>query len=188
MPEPTEPLDLIAARYRLGMEDGHSLVKFAESYLAGGHDDESVVRLAIVEPDEMSEVGPAFESVCRQLDHEIPSLGDAVRIAAAGALSEIVSGQKEPYDGLRELEAIYDRVWLLKRPDLSVPQESNMVGGEFGFERLIGAYYGYDDLRERPAEVSFEGKFGAEAVEALNQYVVTSAAEWLDSDENLRRV
>lgn len=179
-----DSLRLMAARFRLGLENADSLKTFAETYLADGHDEESVVRLAIVEPVEMYEVGPAFESVCRQLDHEIPSTDDAVRIAAAGALSEIVSGQVKPYDGLRELRTIYESVLSVDQPDPSMPPRSKYVGGEFGLEHLLGAYYGYDDLRERPGEVSYDDKFGDEAVEALDKFVVASSAAWLASDEN----
>jgi len=183
-----DPLKLTAARFRLGLENGPSLKKFAEEYLAAGHEESSVVQLAIVDEDGLADVGPAFEAACRQLHHEIPSLGDAVSIAAAGALSDIVDGRVEPQEGLRELRVIYDKVWPLEKPDASVPEQGEMLGGEFGFSDLLGAYYGYDDLRERPTEVSFEDKFGAEALEALDRFVVAKSGEWLASDRNpLRR-
>ena len=182
-----DQLTLTSARYRLQLETGPSLKKFAEEYLAGGHDESAVVRLAILDDDGLADVGPAFEVACRQLDHPIPTLGDAVRIAAAGALSGIVSGKTEPHAGLRELRAIYERVWPLEKPDPSVPEQAKTLGGEFGFSELLGAYYGYDDLLERPTEVSFQGKFGAEALEALDGFVVAKASEWLKSGHNPHR-
>jgi len=179
-----DPLNLTSARFRLGLENGPSLKKFAEEYLAAGHEEPSLVQLAVLDEDGLADVAPAFEAACRQLRHEVPSMGDAIPIAVAGALSDIVTGKVEPHAGLRELRVIYGKVWPLETPDPSVPEQAEMLGGEFGLSDLLGAYYGYDDIRERPTEVSFEDKFGAEALEALDQFVVAKSKEWLESDLN----
>lgn len=55
------------------------------------------------------------------------------------------------------------------------------VGDSHGIEHLMGAYYGYDDLDERPDEVSFEGRYGADAIAALDDDIRRLAAEWLDA-------
>jgi hypothetical protein len=49
-----------------------------------------------------------------------------------------------------------------------------------GIAALIGLYYGYDDLEERPHEVSFEGKYGPQAFPALDAEVARLARAWLD--------
>ena len=89
----------------------------------------------------------------------------------AGILRRIVSGATLPRSGLRELVAVHH----------SAPEAQNtrFVGDEFGIAQLIGYCYGYDDLEERPAEVSFEGRFGAQARMALNDEVVRLASVWL---------
>ena len=67
-----------------------------------------------------------------------------------GILRRIAAGTVKPRPGLGELVAVYH----------SAPQsETNRyVGEEYGIEQLYGFFYSYDDLEERPSEVSFEGQ------------------------------
>ncbi len=51
------------------------------------------------------------------------------------------------------------------------------VGDQRGLQHLIGAFYTYDDLYERPNEVSFEGIYGPAAVPVDDRYVRQLAAE-----------
>ena len=53
------------------------------------------------------------------------------------------------------------------------------VGDSHGIQQLIGYFWGYDDLEERPREVSFDGRYGADAFQALDQEVVRLAHQWL---------
>ena len=59
--------------------------------------------------------------------------------------------------------------------------DTTYVGEEYGVAQLIGYFYGYDDLEERPAEVSFDGRYGAEAIASLDAEVIRLAKAWLTS-------
>ena len=74
------------------------------SMLAEGHDEESVVKLAIADDDlVLPEVATLFEGVCRELGEPLPSLDEAIDTVTAAILAEIAEGQTEPRVGLRRL-------------------------------------------------------------------------------------
>ena len=97
---------------------------------------------------------------------------DQVEWELAGILRRIASGSVRPRVGLAELVAAHRR--------LPEPDTARFVGEEYGIAELIGYYWGYDDLEERPAEVSFAGQFGTRALAALDVEVVRLAQQWLD--------
>jgi len=51
-------------------------------------------------------------------------------------------------------------------------------------EHLIGAYWAYDDLTERP-ECSRDGKYGAESMAGGEQSVRQYARDWLDKYDHV---
>jgi hypothetical protein len=91
----------------------------------------------------------------------------------AGILRRIAAGSVRPRAGLGELVAAHVG---LPEP----PGAARFVGEEYGIAELIGCYWGYDDLEERPTEVSVARQFGARAIEALDAEVVRLAQSWLD--------
>ncbi len=164
-------IELVAARYRLGLESGESLRSLGEVLLADGHDE--AVRLAIVENPVMADVGPWFEEVCAELGQPIPPLSEAVDLVATEILREIVDGAVAPEVGLREL---VDDVYSAIRDQ---DQPGAYAGESHGLQDLIGARWGYDDLRDRPTELSIDGKFGEAAILALDENVRRYAHQWL---------
>ena len=96
---------------------------------------------------------------------------EAVEREFAGILQRIASGFVAPRAGLAELVDLH-----LRQPD---PEGVRYVGEEYGVAQLIGYFYGYDDLEERPAEVSFAGLHGRQAMAALDAEVVRLALAWL---------
>jgi hypothetical protein len=90
----------------------------------------------------------------------------------AGILRRVASGSVLPRVGLGELVRAH-----LRLPE---PTTGRFVGEEYGIAELIGCYWGYDDLEERPTEVSVGGHFGAPAIAALDAEVVRLARAWLD--------
>ena len=54
------------------------------------------------------------------------------------------------------------------------------VGRSRDLQQLIGAYWSYGELRERPAELSIDGRFGDEAIAQLDQHVIGFARDWLE--------
>jgi hypothetical protein len=54
------------------------------------------------------------------------------------------------------------------------------VGESRDLQPLIGAYWSYSELRERPTELSIDGRFGDEAVALLDKQVIGFARDWLE--------
>jgi hypothetical protein len=169
-------LELATARYRLGRENGESLHALGQSLLADERYADAAVKLAVLDDLEMAEVGPVFERMCRQVRQAIPPLDEAIRIVSAARLDDIASGSVDPQTGLRRL--MDDVYW----PHLASREEAEhhrYVGGSYGLERLIGAYWAYDELRNRPHELSTDGRFGEKAISLLDEEVRANAREWL---------
>ncbi len=171
---PMDQLELAAAKYQLGRQTGEALRDLGVALLSEGHD--QAVRLAIVEDLTMAEVAPIFERVCREMGQAIPPLDQSIDIVIAAQLSEIAEGRVGPEMGLRQL--MEDVV----SPHVTAESEAGQytfAGESRGLQHLVGAYWGYDELRARPTEVSLDGRFGDEAIELLDEEVVGFARDWL---------
>jgi hypothetical protein len=163
-------IELEAARYRLGKASPESLRSLAEALLAEGHDE--AVKLAIVEEPTMADVGPLFEEMCAELGQPIPSVPEAVDIVIRATLQAIADGSVDPEPGVKELVDVYAFLREQASP-------GGYVGESHGIEGLVAARWGYDDLRERPTELSIDGKYGEAAIPLLDADVRRLANEWL---------
>ena len=171
-------IELAAARYRLGRASGESLVALAGELLREGHD--GAVKLALAEDlDPVAwEVGPLFEDLCAQMGQPIPDPHKAADILTTAILREIVNGSLAPEAGLKQL--MNDVYW----PHVSHEDGSGIghyVGESHGLQHLVGAYWSYDELRERPTELSIDGKFGDAAIALLDEHVKGLARDWLSA-------
>ena len=70
---------------------------------------------------------------------------------------------------------------------------NEFAGDSHGIQHLIGIFYGFDDLEDRPHEVTCNGNYGAAAVKELENELVKAAIAWLNEfrgrcvvDENPR--
>ncbi len=172
-------LRLAAARYRLGRETGDSLRAVGEELLSEGYD--QAVRLAIMEELSMYEVGPVFERLCTDLGEPIPLLDQAIAIVTTAILRDIVDGVITPEAGLQRL--MDDVYW----PHVSA-ENGEYVGDSRGLQHLIGAYWSYDELRKRPAELSINGAFGEAAISLLDDEVRRFASDWLVTHHDVDHV
>jgi hypothetical protein len=169
-------LELAAARYRLGLDDGASLRALGEALLSDEHDTDTAVSLAIVDDLALSEVGPVFEQVCRELKQTIPSLDEAIGKVSTAILRYIVDGSADPQT---DLQRLMDEIYW---PHLAVETKADKgqyIGESHNLQSLIGAYWSYDELLKRPAELSIDGKHGAEAIALLDERVRALAQDWL---------
>lgn len=169
-----DQLELAAAKYQLGRQTGEALRDLGVALLSEGHD--QAVRLAIVEDLTMAEVGPIFERVCREMGQPIPPLDQAIDIVIEAQLSDIAEGRVAPEIGLRQL--MEDVV----SPHVTGERKAGQYtfsGESRGLQHLVGAYWGYNELRARPTELSIDGKFGDEAIALLDEQVVGFARDWL---------
>ena len=167
-----------AVRYRLGLQDTESLVRAADSLLADGHTVPAVIELSILDSPVMAEAAPVFERVCAELGVTIPNKVEAVDELLRTYLESIASGARPPREGLA---AIMREVYF---PHMAGEPCKRYVGDSHGMEHLIGAYWAYDDLTERP-ECSWDGKHGAEAITSWEQSVRQYARDWLEKYDHV---
>jgi hypothetical protein len=123
----------------------------------------------------ISDVGPIFERLCGALGQPIPPVDEAIDIVTTAILREIVNGSVAPEVGLQRLmDDVYD-------PHVSTETDLEYVGESRGLQDLIGTYWSYSELRERPNELSIEGRFGEAAIPLLDQQACQLANEWLNT-------
>ena len=121
----------------------------------------------------MSNVGPLFERGLQEAGIRLPTTADAIWVVTRYHMHRIARGDVPPREGARRLiEEVYHRANLYS-------MSKKCMGDSHGLETLIGNFYSYDDLEERPAEVSCDGLYGEEAKEALGEHIVNDAREWL---------
>lgn len=175
-----EGLDLAAARYRLGLQTAGALRELGVSLLAAGHD--QALQLAIADDLDGDAIGVCFERLCHDLGRPAPALDEAIERVTEAILRDITEARTPPEAGLQRLmlEVVAPHVWgedeLLS---------AAYVGASRGLHHLVGAHYGYDDLRERPDTVSNDGRYGEEAIALLDRQVVSFARDWLAGRERL---
>lgn len=63
--------------------------------------------------------------------------------------------------------------------EIELPSPEQFVGDSHDLQRLIGAHYGFDDLEERPGEVSCDGLYRSAAIQVLERHVIELARDWL---------
>jgi hypothetical protein len=122
----------------------------------------------------MVNVGPLFERALRDLAIALPSKEEAVCSLLRHHVGRIAEGLVPPRDGMR---SVLNEVYY---PADLYTETTKYVGDSHGLQHLLGSFYSYDDLEERPEEVSFEGKFGEEALVGLDRHIVSLAKSWID--------
>ena len=166
-----DSLALAAARHRLGLETADSLRALAGALLAAGNDD--ALQLAIAHDLNVDELESIFRKLLRSLGQPSPTLEQARRTVTRATLQDIIDGTTTPETGLAHL--VRDVTpWKDDPPH-------TYVGDSWGLHHLVGLYWNYDELRERPT-ASIDGKYGNDAIPLLDREVMSQAREWLASD------
>lgn len=166
-------LQLVAARYQLGLLPSSEFPRIAMAALEAGCDGIALCELSCEQRPTLSEHGAVFERALRDCSVTIPSTDDAVDCVLRHYLHSIASGDLPPREGM------YRVVNDLYHPHIAKHPVRQFVGDQRALQDLIGAFYSYDDLYERPTEVSFEGFYGPAAVPSFDRYVRQLAGEWL---------
>jgi hypothetical protein len=166
-----ETLALAAARHRLGLETADSLRALAVALLAAGNED--ALQLAIADDLDLDDLEPIFGKLCRDLGQARPTLEQARRTVTRAILQDIIDGTIAPEACLAHLVRGITP-WKEEPPDA-------YVGDSWGLQHLVGLYWNYDDLRERPT-ASIDGKHGNDAIPLLDREVISRAREWLAGD------
>ena len=166
-------LEIAAAKFALGIIQSWELPPIADAALNRGQYSDSLVELASLRGAIMSDAGPLFEASMAELKINAPSEDTAIQTVLTHYIQLIADETSSPYDGLHKMmQDVYYGADLYEKTN-------EYTGDSHGIQHLVGAYYGYDDLRERPHEVSFEDKYGDAAIGALDAHVIELAKEWL---------
>ncbi|MDB6124775.1 MAG: hypothetical protein JWQ71_3768 [Pedosphaera sp.] len=162
-----------AARYRLGVLDTESLVRIADALLKEGRNSTAAVQLLLLESPVVAEAAPIFERMYAECGITVPTKDEAIDDLLRFHLTSITSEARPPREALHVL---MKEVYF---PYISNEPTRKYFGDSRDLEQLIGAYWGYDDLQDRPREVSFEGRHGAEAIALYDEHVRELARDWL---------
>jgi hypothetical protein len=134
----------------MGTLPSWELREIADAVLDQGFYSPVIGELATMRHPVMANAGPLFERALQELHTEMPSREDAVWILLRHHIGRIASRDVSPREGLRFVVDVY---YLTDLYDKS----REYVGDSHGIQQLIGYFWGYDDLEERPREVSFDG-------------------------------
>lgn len=121
----------------------------------------------------IDEVEPALLAAFKHYGIVVPNKELAVWQLLEFHLLRITDGTDDPLDGLRRMMA--DVYWDY---DFHTPTKK-WLGDSHGIEQLVGIFWGADDLRERPEDMSWNGKQGEAAWSELKRQIVVDAEKWL---------
>jgi hypothetical protein len=161
-----------AARHALGARDADAIKKTIDILMNDGFYDDTCLDALDSSPARMDEVLPAFHAALDHYGVVLPSPEQAVCYLIEYHLRRIASGTSEPLQGLCQL---LTDTWNY---DLYTPTKKSL-GDSHGISELIGLYWGGDDLVVRPDEVSFNGKYGEEALAEVEREIRFEAERWL---------
>ena len=168
----------LAACYRLGLLDTESLVRMADTLLDEKRDTPAVIQFSILESPVMADAGPLFERVCSESGVAVPTTDEAIDELLRHRLESIASGHCPPREGL---EAVMQEIC----PHFAAEPCKAHVGDSRGMQHLIGAFWSHGDLVDRPHEVSWDGKHGAEAIARWEECVRQYARDWLQKHDQV---
>jgi hypothetical protein len=166
-------IQVAAARYVLGVATGNDLVWAADRAVDRDHITPSLAELASRRSPIMSDAGPLFEMALRELQWTLPDRDTATWHVIRHHVGRIARGETPPRTGIAAV------IREVEQNPKSTLRCIRWVGDSHDLQNLIGAYYGFDDLEARPDEVSCEGKYGREAVEALENHMIGLARKWI---------
>ncbi|MCF7789183.1 MAG: hypothetical protein K9N47_23870 [Prosthecobacter sp.] len=167
------PLPVILARRVMTGVSVKELQGIAVSWIESGHDFPALHELAWDPVLSWRDADFLFDAVASTVGLSLPSRAEASEILVYYHIRRIAQGHCTPEGGLAGI--MRDAYW----PELSKKTSLVYVGDADGLEHFIGAYWGYDDLRDSPDVVGYDGLYGEEAVQAFDMHVRNLAAEWL---------
>lgn len=169
-----EQLRFHGLRYRLGLAICSELRQIANAALNAGIYSLSIVDAALDAEERLGEIGPAFEKALSELAVTLPeSREECCWEALRHYIKQIANKEVKPLTGLGGVMEVYMGCLQL------FEHSKHYVGDSHDIHELIGAYWGYDDLFERPQEITYNELAGEEAVLALDVDVVESCRAWL---------
>ena len=169
----TTNLKNIFARYKLKLATCNELQRAAVKLLDQGRFSDALVELAGVDVLTTEECRVLFEKAVTELGVELPSDDEAIWEVLKEYIKNIAESIVSPREGMRRI------VEEIVHPAHLHQKTTKYLGDSHDIEKLLGGYYAYDDLKERPMETSYKGKHGEEAIKAYDQRMINLAQEWI---------
>lgn len=162
------------ANYVLGNVDEQDLIHIATNALVEGYDSPSL-RILAGESDTANpfEINSIFKSVLRELEVELPTEDEAIMMLLCYHIEKIAEGRTPPRE---RMETIMEEIYY---PGKLFEKEKEFVGESHDLNHLIGCYYSYDDIEERPKKWILGRLSDKKSMKALDQEMIEHAKEWL---------
>jgi len=163
------------ANYVLGNVSDEQLIDVATDALVEGWDSSALRMLAAESKTDYSyeRIKSLLNRSLEELNVTLPQKEDAIWTVLCFYIKSIAESSISARDGM---SLIIDNVYY--QCDLQ-NRVVKYVGDSHDIQALIGNYYSHNDLDERPDEVSFDGKYGKAAHDALDEHIVDLAKTWV---------
>ena len=160
-------------RYRLGLATCSELRQTADAALNAEIYSPSLVDAALDAEECLWEIGAAFEQALDELGLMLSETRhECCWEVLRYCITQIANQGIEPLTGLNGVMEVYRGCQLYG-------QSRHYVGDSHDIHELVGAYWSYGELLERPEEITHDGLAGEEAILALNADVIEMCKVWL---------
>jgi hypothetical protein len=174
-----ETLRYTAAKLAMGKVNADEVKSTINDLVDSGvYLDAFLVALEPARHPQMDDVLPALLAAFNHFGILVPDKQRAVWELIDLHCRAIVSGSVRP---LEELSRLITDVYC----DYFHVLTKQYLGDSHGIERLIGLYWGADDLTDHPDTVTVNGKHGKEAWAELDKEIVIQANHWLKAHQVL---
>jgi len=166
-------LEYHAALMRVEKLDIKKVQEIFDILMNEGVFEEEFIDIAYPKSNYLVDFISSFESALHKINCNIPvDIEVAVWVILKYHIRSIASGNVDPLDGLKSM---MNDTWFYNFGE----HAKEFVGDTHGIEYLTGWYWGYDDILTRQTEMSFNGKYGEEAVIEVKNEVLKAAKVWL---------
>ena len=160
-------------RHRLGLATCSELRQIADSALEEEVYSPSLVDAALDAKEELWEIGTAFEKALTELEITLPTSQEKCCWEILSYhIEQIANEEVKPLTGLEGLMEVYRGCQLQE-------QSKDYAGDSHDIHYLVGAYWGYDELFERPQEITYHKLTGEAAFLELDADVISMCKVWL---------
>lgn len=164
-------LEFQAALYSFGHLNTQDMQKIIDGLLNEGTYADEFLDVIYPDYDTREEVGAAFKRSLKALGIVAPNYEEAVWTILRHYVSRIANQEIDALDGLKELMREMDYNFHAKT--------KKYLGDSHGVEYLIGLYWDYYDVLEKPTEISINGKYGEEAIGEIKKEILIEAEKWV---------
>lgn len=172
-------LKTLAARAALGIASSKEIISIANDVLEMGMYSDSIAELSYMDEGVNSDkVLTLFINYLEENGLTLPDKQIATKQLISEYLKLILNGVSSPRLIIRYLKnEVLDQVNGLNA-------KYKYVGDGYGLQEIISMYYAYDDIEESPETVSYDNKFGLDAMAAIDNDIRGFSEKWLKNYED----